>query len=159
MSERILAEGKIIPPPQYSIAWLILAVLCIIVIAALLLAVLRLTRRAVEKRAVAHQPTDADGLKAEYLRAANAIQHRFDAGDIDARTAHRELSRTMRSFVRRTTGLDVTSQDLVTLRADQRTRAVGELMASLQEPEFARSSDVAIQESLRRAREVIRAWS
>ena len=65
----------------------------------------------------------------------------------------------MRRFVRRTTGHDVTSQDVSTLLADPRTRPVGELILALYEPDFAPSSDAQLQESVRRAREVIRRWS
>ncbi|WP_245822816.1 hypothetical protein [Brachybacterium avium] len=65
----------------------------------------------------------------------------------------------MRRFVRRTTGHDVTSQDLATLLADPRTRSVGELIGDLYEPDFAMSSDHDLLESVRRAREVIRTWS
>jgi hypothetical protein len=61
--------------------------------------------------------------------------------------------------VGRTTGHDVTSQDLATLRADARTRAVGELIGDLYEPDFALASDRELRDSVRRAREVIRAWS
>lgn len=155
-----LAEGpQIIDPPQYSIAWVILAVLCVIVVVVLVVATLRITRGVVERAAYKDRPTDVEGLKAEFLRATNAVGSRFDAGDLDARDAHRELTAVMRRFVRRTTGHDVTSQDVATLVADERTRAVGSLIADLYEPEFARASDQELETSLQRAREVIRAWS
>ncbi|MGP9693266.1 hypothetical protein ACT3TZ_01410 [Brachybacterium sp. AOP25-B2-12] len=156
----LVAEGpQIIDPPQYSIAWLILAVLCVIVIVVLVVATLRITRGVVERSAYTGRPTDVEGLKAEFLRATNTVGSRFDAGDLDARDAHRELTAVMRRFVRRTTGHDVTSQDVTTLLADDRTRDVGRLIADLYEPEFARESDRALETSLQRAREVIRTWS
>lgn len=150
---------QVIAPPQYSIAWLILAVLCVLVIVALVVATMRITRRVVERSAYRRRPTDVEGLKAEFLRGVNGVGARFDAGDVDVREAHRDLSAVMRRFVRRTTGHDVTSQDVTTLLADERTRAVGRLLADLYEPEFARASDRDLETSLRRAREVIRAWS
>lgn len=150
---------EIIDPPQYSVAWVILAVLCALVITALIVATLRITR-AVEKRvAFRTRPDDLESLKAEFLRAVNDIADRYDAGEIEAREGHHELTGVMRRFVRRTTGHDVTSQDLSTLLADQRTRAVGELIADLYEPDFAMASDRQLAESARRAREVIRRWS
>lgn len=156
----VLAEGRqIIDPPQYSIAWAILAVLCALVILAIIITVLRVTRRVVESAAYRQRPSDVEGLKAEFIRAVNAVGDRFDAGDLDARSAHRELAAVMRLFVRRTTGFDVTSQDVTTLVADPRTQAVGSLIADLHEPEFARDSARDVAESLRRCREVIRAWS
>ncbi|GAA4526098.1 hypothetical protein GCM10023160_20200 [Brachybacterium paraconglomeratum] len=153
------APPEIIAPPQYSIAWVILAVLCILLIIALILGTLKITR-AIEKRiAYRHRPSDVETLKAEFLRAVNDIADRHDGGELEARDGHHELTGVMRRFVRRTTGNDVTSQDLVTLLADQRTRAVGELIADLYEPDFAKSSDRDLRDSVRRAREVIRAWS
>ena len=117
---------EIIDPPQYSVAWLILAALCLIVITAIILAVLRITRAVVSRRAYRQRPTPSQGLKAEFLRAVNDISARHSAGEIDARAGHLELTAVMRRFVRRTTGHDVTSQDVATLLADERTRAVGE---------------------------------
>lgn len=153
------APPEIITPPQYSIAWVILAVLCILVIIVLIVGTLKITR-AIEKRiAYRHRPSDVETLKAEFLRAVNDIADRHDEGELEARDGHHELTGVMRRFVRRTTGHDVTSQDLATLLADQRTRAVGELIADLYEPDFAMSSDRDLRESVRRAREVIRAWS
>ena len=153
------APPEIITPPQYSIAWVILAVLCILVIIVLIVGTLKITR-AIEKRiAYRHRPSDVETLKAEFLRAVNDIADRHDEGELEARDGHHELTGVMRRFVRRTTGHDVTSQDLATLLADQRTRAVGELIADLYEPDFAKSSDRDLRDSVRRAREVIRAGS
>jgi hypothetical protein len=159
---RLLADpspAEVIDPPQYSIAWVILAVLCLLVIAALIVGTLRITR-AIEKRiAYRSRPSDLEALKAEFLRAVNDVADRHEAGELEARAGHHELTGVMRRFVKRTTGHDVTSQDLATLRADDRTRAVGELIADLYEPDFALASDRELRDSVRRAREVIRAWS
>lgn len=156
----LVAEGhQIIDPPQYSIAWIILAVLCVLVMVALIVATLRITRAVVERQAYRRRPSDVETLKAEFLRAINDVGARVDAGDLDARSGHRELTAVMRAFVRRTTGHDVTSQDVSTLVADPRTRAVGTLIADLYEPDFARASARELETSLHRAREVVRAWS
>ena len=152
-------EQQIIDPPQYSVAWVILAVLCVLVIAALIVATLRITRAIEKKVAYRGRPSDLEALKAEFLRSVNDIADRHEAGEIGSRAGHHELTGVMRRFVRRTTGHDVTSQDLSTLLADQRTRAVGELIADLYEPDFALTSDRQLSDSVRRAREVIRQWS
>ncbi|WP_259557147.1 hypothetical protein [Brachybacterium sillae] len=133
----LLAEPRqVIDPPQYSVAWLVLTVLCLLLITATVLAVLRLTRRAVERRAYAARPDDDQTLKAEFLRAVNDVADRHRAGELTTREGHHELTAVMRSFVRRTTGQDVTTQDVRTLRADARTREVGELLAELAEPGY-----------------------
>ncbi|MDN5900072.1 MAG: hypothetical protein L0H74_08400 [Brachybacterium sp.] len=153
------APPEIIAPPQYSIAWVILAVLCVLVIIALIVSTLKITR-AIEKRiAYRRRPDDVEALKAEFLRAVNDIADRHEDEQLESRDGHHELTGVMRRFVRRTTGHDVTSQDLATLLADPRTRAVGELIGDLYEPDFAMSSDRDLLESVRRAREVIRTWS
>ncbi|MDN5685518.1 MAG: hypothetical protein L0G94_02390 [Brachybacterium sp.] len=153
------APPEIIAPPQYSVAWVILAVLCLLVITALIVGTLKITR-AIEKRiAYRSRPSDVDALKAEFLRAVNDIADRHEAGDLEARAGHHELTGVMRRFVRRTTGHDVTSQDTATLTADPRTRDVGTLIADLYEPDFALASGAVLTDSVRRAREVIRGWS
>ncbi|MDO5661683.1 MAG: hypothetical protein Q4G40_03220 [Brachybacterium sp.] len=156
---QLLAQPEIIAPPQYSIAWAILATLCAVVIAVLVVATLRITRGIELRAARRRAPDEASTVKAEFLRTINDIGARHEAGDLEARDAHHELAALMRRFVRRTTGYDVTSQDVVTLRADERTEAVGTLIADLEEPGFARSSDRDLDASLRRAREVVRSWS
>lgn len=155
-----LAEpAQVIDPPQYSVAWLILAALCLIVIAALVIAVLRISRAVVTRSAYRARPGEVQTLKAEFLRAVNEIAARHEAEEIDAREGHHELTAIMRRFVRSTTGHDVTSQDLATLIADDRTHDVGRLIAHLYEPDFAASSDTELAESVHRCREVIRRWS
>lgn len=149
----------IIDPPQYSIAWPILALLCLLVIVALVFATLRITRRIEERAAYRRRPAETETLKAEFLRAVNDIADRHEAGELEARAGHQELTGVMRRFVRRTTGHDVTSQDVHTLLADPRTHDVGRLIGDLYEPDFAPSSDRELKESVRRARGVIRAWS
>ena len=160
---RLLAEPapeqQIIDPPQYSVAWVILAVLCVLVIAAIIWAVLRITKGIEQRNAFRSRPSEVEGLKAEFLRTVNDIAARHEAGDLEAKAGHHELTAVMRRFVRRTTGHDVTSQDLATLQADPRTRAIGELIGDLYEPDFAMSSDRELEESVRRSREVIRRWS
>src|SRR5699024_3117946 len=65
------APPEIITPPQYSSAWVILAVLCVLVIIVLVVATLKSTR-AVEKRiAYRRRPDDVEALKAEFLRTVN----------------------------------------------------------------------------------------
>ncbi len=160
---RLLADPQkkptIIDPPQYSIAWLILAALCVLVIAFLVIAVLRITRRIEERAAYRKRPDDVQTLKAEFLRAVNSIADRQERKEITNREGHHELTGVMRRFVRRTTGHDVTSQDVATLRDDPRTREVGTLIAELYEPDYALDSSVKLEDSVRRAREVIRRWS
>lgn len=150
---------EIIEPPQYSFAWLILAVLCVLIILTLVILTVRLTRYILERRAYRGRPDEAEGLKAEFLRMINGAGERHDRGEVTARDAHRELEAIMRMFVTRTVGLDVRTQDAATLEADPRTRQVGRLIADIHVPGYARTSDAALHASMQRARAVVRAWS
>lgn len=158
----VMAEApapEIIDPPQYSIAWAILAVLCVVVIVTVVMTIARLTRRAVTRRAYAQGPTLQDGLKAEFLRAINELDQKVDVGELDERMAHQELTRVMRHFVRRSMNVDVRADTVTTLTAHPDTREIGELIGDLYEPDFAPVSTVPFAQSARRAREVIRRWS
>ncbi|WP_245822818.1 hypothetical protein [Brachybacterium avium] len=80
------APPEIITPPQYSIAWVILAVLCVLVIITLIVSTLKITR-AIEKRiAYRRRPDDVEALKAEFLRAVNDIADRYEDGQLGAGT-------------------------------------------------------------------------
>lgn len=149
---------EIIDPPQYSIAWLILAVLCAIVIIALIVALLRLTRWLVERNAYRHRPGARDALKAEFLRSINAIGDDVEAGNMTARDAHRELEAVLRVFVLRSEGLDIRREPLERVLADPRTASVGTLLARTHEAGYARESRTRLSESLHAARAVVRAW-
>ncbi|RUP87397.1 hypothetical protein [Dermabacter sp. HSID17554] len=150
---------EIIDPPQYSIAWLILAVLCALMIIALILTLLRLTRWLVERRAYAKRPGASDALKAEFLRAINAIGEKVEAGTMSARDGHRELEAVLRVFVLRSEGLDIRQEPLERVVLDPRTATVGTLLTRTHEAGYARESRTRLSESLHAARAVVRAWS
>lgn len=156
---RAAPAPEIIDPPQYSVAWLILAALCLIVMAALTVGTLRLSRAVVSRAAYRRRPTEPEGLKAEFLRAVNDIAARHDAGQIDARTGHHELTAVMRRFAQRTSGRDITSRDVGALLADPATHDIGVLIGRLYEPGFALHSDRELAASVHEARGVIRRWA
>src|SRR5690625_964330 len=83
-------EQQIIDPPQYSVAWVILAVLCALVITALIVATLRITRAIEKKVAYRGRPSDLEALKAEFLRSVNDIADRHEAGEIGSRGGHQD---------------------------------------------------------------------
>ena len=145
---------EIIDPPQYSIAWLILAVLCALMIIALILTLLRLTRWLVERRAYAKRPGASDA-----LRAINAIGEKVEAGTMSARDGHRELEAVLRVFVLRSEGLDIRQEPLERVVLDPRTATVGTLLTRTHEAGYARESRTRLSESLHAARAVVRAWS
>src|SRR5699024_11476320 len=85
------APPEIITPPQYSIAWVILALLCVLVIIVLVVATLKITR-AVEKRiAYRRRPDAVEALKAEFLRTVDDIADRHEDERLDSRAGQPEL--------------------------------------------------------------------
>lgn len=150
---------EIIAPPQYSIAWSILALLCVIVSIALIITALKVSRWFVERSAYAKRPQEKDVLKAEFLRSVNEIGSSVDAGEMDAREGHRELENVLRIFLLRSDGLDVRTTSLQDLVLDPRTATVGRLIARIHEPGYARESSTSLSASLAKARTVIRSWS
>ena len=150
---------EIIDPPQYSVAGLILAAGCILAIAALTIVTLRLTRGLIENRAYRKRPSDHEAVKAEFLRAINAIGIREADGEISVRAASRELESLMRAFVKRTEGIDVSTDSLRVLLADPSTEKVGRLIADLHPSSYSRDVREDLDSALHRARGVVRAWS
>lgn len=149
---------EIIEPPQYSVAWSILALLCLLAIIGTLLAIRLVTRWAAERAAWAKRPTESDTVKAEFLRVLADLRRRFDAGEIGTREAHQELVALLRLFVRRTSGIAIDTEHLDAVRRDPELGRMGELIGRLYEPSFSLASSAQMDESLQEAREVIRAW-
>lgn len=149
----------IIDPPQYSVAWLILAFGCLLAIVTLSVLAVRLTRAEVEGRAYRRRPSDHEALKAEFLRAINSIGAREREGTLSLREAYRELEGLMRGFVSRTEGVDVSKDSLTVLLADPRTQEVGRLIVDLHPSSYSRETRGDFTTAMHRARGVVRAWS
>jgi hypothetical protein len=153
------AGDEIVAPAQYSPAWTVFAVFLLALVALVVWWLLRRTRRREEKRTVAAQISSVDALKAEYLRAVDGVRDGVAAGRMTEREAHQRLTEILRRFLRDAAGVDVGTADLALLLADPRTRGIGEVIARLYEPDFARDPDQELGESVRTAREAVRAWS
>ena len=85
------APPEIVDPPQYSVAWVILAILCVLVITALVWGTLRITRSIEKRAAYSKRPSDVENLKAEFLRAVNRVADRHEAGQA-AVLDHRDVA-------------------------------------------------------------------
>lgn len=151
--------SDIVAPAQYSPAWIVFAVFLLAVVALLIWWLLRRTRRREEKRTVAAQIGTTDALKAEYLRAIDALRDDVAAERLGEREAHQRLTDVLRRFLRDAAGVDAGTVELRLLLTDPRTRGIGQVIARLYEPDFAREPDQELAESLRMAREAVRAWS
>ena len=65
----------------------------------------------------------------------------------------------MRAFVKRTEGIDVSTDSLRVLLADPSTEKVGRLIADLHPSSYSRDVREDLDSALHRARGVVRAWS
>lgn len=158
-SEPTAPATEIVGPAQYSPAWTIFAVFLLALVVVVTWWLLRRTRRREEKRTLEAQIDAPGALKAEYLRAIDAVGEDVAAGEVSERAAHQRLTDVLRRFLRDAAGIDVGTADLELLLADPRTRGIGRVIARLYEPDFAREPDQDLADSLQMAREAVRAWS
>lgn len=110
-------DDLLYPPTQYGGGWLLLllAIVAVLILGAVVVGLLTRPKRLavtprVDPAAVLMQ------LRGEYLAGIDDIDRRARSGELDARRAHAELSRLMRTFVAEYSGLEapvMTLQDLV----------------------------------------------
>jgi hypothetical protein len=112
-------DDLLYPPAQYGPGWVLLVVAMVVlaIVAAVLIRVLTRPRRPVISP-LADPAAVLSQLRGEYRTRIDEIEQQARAGEIDARRAHAELSRLMRSFVNEYSGLEapvLTLKDLVAL--------------------------------------------
>lgn len=106
-------SDELYPPAQYGWGWMLLAVgiLAVLILAAWIVVVLTRPKRRLELAGAAPLgPTRIDEvlavLRTEYLQQIDRIEAAYGAGDIDAKRANLELSRTVRAFVNEYSGVE-----------------------------------------------------
>ena len=95
--------------------------------------------------------------KRRQLRHLRKMETRFRKGTLDKRALVQGLSREVRQFAQRATGLPVESlvySELPGLGFPRLTKLIGELY----EPEFAERSDAELEELIQKSKELIREW-
>lgn len=105
------ASDDLYPPAQYGAGPLLLAfgIIALLILAAILVFVLTRPRRSITIRGTGLAPSagaSLSQLRADYLSQIAAIEQAAASGEIDARRAHLELSRTVRTFVNEYSGLE-----------------------------------------------------
>lgn len=113
----MLDDDLLYPPIQYSGGWLLLLIAAVLLAIAAGVAIAVLTRpKRVPVAPVPHPQYVLQQLRAEYLAQIDDVDRRARAGELDARKAHAELSRLLRSFVAEYSGIEapvMTLPDLV----------------------------------------------
>lgn len=95
-----------------------------------------------------------------YLAKVDALEQRFDAGELDARALHLELSAVVREFGTVRRGVDTRVLTLSDLRRVDGARSLANLIETYYRPAFARYGAVgaSTERALEGAREVISRW-
>jgi hypothetical protein len=118
-------SDELYPPAQYGWGWMLLAlgILAVLILAAWIVVVLTRPKRRLELTGAAPLgPTRIDEvlavLRTEYLQQIDRIEAAYGAGEIDAKRANLELSRTVRAFVNEYSGVEapvLALDDLITM--------------------------------------------
>ncbi|MBO7426509.1 MAG: hypothetical protein J6U23_12630 [Clostridiales bacterium] len=94
----------------------------------------------------------------EYLAKIAIVEQNYLSGQIDARSAHQELSAIVRMFVHDLTGINAQNFSLNELKAHN-IHQISYLIEEFYAPEFAERSDKETSNSIAQAREVIIRWN
>lgn len=95
-----------------------------------------------------------------YLARVDEVERRFDAGELDARGVHLELSAVVRDFATIRRGVDARVLTLSELRRIDGAKRLATLIESYYRPSFARFGTVgaSTENALQGARRVISQW-
>ena len=97
-------------------------------------------------------------IRLDYLSRIDTVQRKYEAGQIDARVAHQELSAIVRLFVNEMTGINIHTFSLSELKST-RFVTVSNLIEEFYAPEFALRAEKDTMNSIADARKVIQAWN
>ncbi|MHA7177740.1 hypothetical protein ACX80D_13885 [Arthrobacter sp. Sr24] len=147
-------------PIGYSVWWPLLGaallILCAGTVAWIWIATKSRTNTAVP---IFVAPRNTSSVKRKYWSLIDDIQHRYDAGQLDGRAAHLELSLVVRTFVHEMTGLQTQRMTLAQLR-EHRLPLAADAVEQFYPAEFSRvSQNYSFPESAQTAREVVARWN
>ena len=103
-------------------------------------------------------PVMPGALRHRYEALVRTEYDRYRAGEQDLRSVHLGLARSMREVASERIGNDVRAWTRREIAGYDPTRRVGVLLATWEEPSFARRSDAEAAASAAGAAEVIRQW-
>lgn len=97
-------------------------------------------------------------LRAFFQRRLDGIEKRWEAGELDNRTVHLELSGQLRNFASQRVGVEASSLTLAEIRGTGAIRRILPIIRKFHEPSFARESEADPRESIEQARRVVAEW-
>ena len=103
------------------------------------------------------RPEALPRVKARYIGMLDKTAWEYSRGAIDKREAYQRMSRTIRLFVNKVTGIRVQHCTLSEIR-EMNIPILTSLVAEYYEPEFARDANADVNYSLQRTRGAIERW-
>lgn len=155
------ADPIFLPPQDYSITWPVLGGLIIFALVIWVMLVWLLTRRPDPDAGSSPLPPEALAkLRQEALDRVGSVEEKVGAGTMTARRGHHELSKVVRDFVSRASGLEAETMTA----ADLRERGPAHLSRLIEEfyPRQFGSAEAdrpSIGRSAEAARQVIGGWA
>ena len=101
---------------------------------------------------------DMAKLRAEYLARLDAIEADFNKDTTGIRPAYENMSRTVREFAYKATGVAVDKYTLSEIRSTE-FGSLAELVEEYYEPEFDKISEGDVRQSLENSRRLVRQWN
>ena len=153
------AEASLYPPESYHGGWLVLGCALLVVIAGWYGWLFWTTRAARPPESPTPPPTDVTGLRMQYLKRIDDVERRADAGELDLRGVHQELSVVVRNFVHEASGSRAHVMTLAGLRdSDERHGRLAPVIESYYPPAFMASSVGDIARAITAARALVDTW-
>lgn len=145
-----MSAADIVPPVTYAWWVLALGLLLLVGVAAWLWWLLRHR----------HRPAPAPSRPAPgpFAARVDALEARFQRGEIDLRALHLALAALVRDFGTAWLGRDISALTRGEVDARFPQSGLGTLLARFEQPSFAHSPAVEAATSVRLTREVIAAW-
>ncbi|MEP6648483.1 MAG: hypothetical protein ABJA74_01020 [Lapillicoccus sp.] len=150
------------PPMTYSPVWLYIGVIILTAIVGWAAVIWAQTRPGRTPRAPEPPPGwRMARLKGDYIERIDEIVRLSDAGEVDARRAHQELSVTLREFVHDASGIGAPTMTLSEL-GHSRNPALGpvtEVVRGIYPVEFGPDRDTSVARAAAYARQVVAQWT
>lgn len=153
------AEASLYPPESYHGGWLVLGCALLVVIAGWYGWVFWTTRAVRPPDSPPPPPADLTQLRAHYVKRIADVERRADAGELDVRGVHQELSVVVRQFVHEASGSRAHVMTLAGLRdGDQRHGRLAPVIESYYPPAFMAGSMGDIARAITAARQLVDTW-
>ncbi|OYO25272.1 hypothetical protein CGZ93_02175 [Enemella dayhoffiae] len=156
-------EAEVFAPVAYSPLWLVLGASLLLAVLGWPLLALWLTRPRRVRPAAPTPPPDPAELRRRTLAEISHVHSEHAAGRITAREAQQRLSRVVRRFGGRASGVPADTMTLAELAAvmqrDPRLAELTDYVALLHPPSFAPSESGDVPAACARAEELVARWA